>query len=560
MQSFSLSRYLVLALCGTTLGGCGSGGSSTIRDAALDEPTGTGGTPSSTSEAGSGGIGTSGVGGIGGGGTTAGTGGTAGGGGVTGGRPGTGGLATGGTQPGTGGGIGGAATAGSPGAGGLGAGGTKPGMGGTTGLGGARNGGSQGTGGQGTGGALPGTGGSPGLGGAKNGGSQGTGGLGTGGILPGTGGTTGLGGAGNGGSQGTGGLGTGGILPGTGGTMGLGGAGNGGSQGTGGQGTGGQGTGGMLPGTGGGTSPRVCPTSASYVGDSTWPDKLVVTAGARYCGHFKETRNLEQEYAAKAMLTLAPGTYSLPSTAGTYDFALPVCFERRPGESLPAFAGAGRVKAVPYKSTTTTYAANGLSATQPIAWDGSVGWVFSMNLSYFSWTGTPQPPVLDGSVLSHPSSGMVGDTNPGYLDYLELCQGTACDDLLQDVRFEACAPDYPLYRHTVAVAGGQVVLDLRITGSVGAAFMLSAFVSASGTLNGSAFAQTDYWKLIYSADHHHFVRNFAVLFDAPIAGACGIKLLDFYGNGGGTPEVYTISCDLSAIAALAVTSATIERL
>lgn len=183
-----------------------------------------------------------------------------------------------------------------------------------------------------------------------------------------------------------------------------------------------------------------------------------------------------------------------------------------------------------------------------------------MALVYASWTGPPQPPVLDGSILDRLSSGGPDDKSPGYSNTLELCDGTACDDQWQDVLFEACNPGYPLQRHTVTFEGGQIVLDVRITGAVGASVMLAAFTSASGTLNGTPFTQKDYWKLVYSADHHHYTRNFAVLFDAPIGGACGLKILNFWGSRfeAPLPEVYTIKCDLSNIAASAVSSATID--
>jgi hypothetical protein len=117
-----------------------------------------------------------------------------------------------------------------------------------------------------------------------------------------------------------------------------------------------------------------------------------------------------------------------------------------------------------------------------------------------------------------------------------------------------------LQRHTIAFAGGQIVLDVRITGRVGGSVMLAAFTSASGTLDGTAFTQSDYWKLVYSADHHHFTRNFAVLFDAPIGDACGLKILNFWGNRAAAPlpEVSTIRCDLTTIAARATSSATLE--
>jgi hypothetical protein len=119
-----------------------------------------------------------------------------------------------------------------------------------------------------------------------------------------------------------------------------------------------------------------------------------------------------------------------------------------------------------------------------------------------------------------------------------------------------------LQRHTITFAGGQIVLDVPITGAVGVTVMLAAFTRASGTLDGKAFTQTDYWKLVYSADHHHFTRNFAVLFDTPIGDACGLKVLNFWGSRylAPLPDVSTIRCDLTSIAPLAVSSATVDLL
>jgi|WetSurMetagenome_2_1015567.scaffolds.fasta_scaffold279905_2 hypothetical protein len=160
------------------------------------------------------------------------------------------------------------------------------------------------------------------------------------------------------------------------------------------------------------------------------------------------------------------------------------------------------------------------------------------------------------------TTGDPNDTNPGYLNRVELCDGSTCEDRWQDLFFESCNPDYPTYRHTIAFSGGQIVLDMRITGHVGGAVMLAAFISATGRLDGTAFSQTDYWKLVYSGDHHHFTRNFAVLFDTPIGGACGLKVANFWGNRefAPLPDVSTIQCDLSNIATLAVTSATLGHL
>ena len=424
--------------------------------------------------------------------------------------------------------------------------------GGALGSGGVGSGGSNADAALGTGGASGGAGGTAvpdapiGTGGlaGQTGGQAGTGGAVGGGGKIGTAGTSGVGGkTGTGGSSGAGGAIVDAGVPGTGGKTGAGGA---------------MGTGGVT--ASGGAGGQACPGSSAYVGNSAWPDQLVVTAGAEYCGHFREIRapSLEQEYAAKAKLTIAPGTYRLPNTAGTYDFALPICFERLPGLPVPTFAGAGRVQTIPQNSTVDTRKAVGQRVTQPLASAGSGSWSFSMALSYWSYAGPAQPPVLDGNILDHPATGKPGDQSPGYLDTIELCDGPACDDQWEDVVFEACNPDYPLQRHTVTLDGGQIVLDMRITGEVGGSVMTAAFARATGALHGTAFTQTDYWKLIYSADHHHFGRNFAVLFDAPIGEACGLKVVNFSRSATPLPDVYTIKCDLSSISALTVTSAVIE--
>jgi hypothetical protein len=81
----------------------------------------------------------------------------------------------------------------------------------------------------------------------------------------------------------------------------------------------------------------------------------------------------------------------------------------------------------------------------------------------------------------------------------------------------------------------------------------SSFVYAGGTLDGTAFEQRSYWKLVYRPTHHHFTRDYAVLFDSPIGGACGLKAVS-------VPEaqttVHTINCDLSDIQARTVSSVT----
>ena len=78
----------------------------------------------------------------------------------------------------------------------------------------------------------------------------------------------------------------------------------------------------------------------------------------------------------------------------------------------------------------------------------------------------------------------------------------------------------------------------------------SSYVRAQGTLDGVAFDVTDYWRLPYNPEHHHFSRDFGVLFDAPIGGACGLvaRKLDKWGEPPAA-EVATVDWDLAVVEA-----------
>jgi hypothetical protein len=313
-------------------------------------------------------------------------------------------------------------------------------------------------------------------------------------------------------------------------------------------------TGGTKPTTGGteaatgGNSAQACPDSSDYVGNSAWPHQLVVTSNAQYCGMFDEARTLEQEYPIKAKLRIAAGTYRLSNTAGTYDFALPVCFERLPGLPVPTFAGAGSASFTVGGGDVIGY---GPVFNQPLGCSDGGTWRFYGSIYYANTAA--QPPVLDGGRLK---SAVGPSPYPYYYVEFRLCAGAVCLGSDDEV-FESCNPPYALNRHTITFDGGQVVFDLRLDGVFGQS-MPAMLVSASGTLDGTAFTQTDYWKLVYSATHHHQIRRFAVLFDTPIGAACGLKVLGFDPYGQDMPEVSTVQCDLSNIAQRSVTGAVLD--
>jgi hypothetical protein len=303
----------------------------------------------------------------------------------------------------------------------------------------------------------------------------------------------------------------------------------------------------------GGSSIQGCPDGTAYVGNTSWPQQVEVKTGAVYCGNWREGRTLEQELAAKAKLQIAAGTYPLPDTAGTYAFALPVCIEFPNGTQAPTFAGAGQIRVSKSTYASDVYFTD--RSSQPLSSSGSGTWSFECNLSLTSTIGTqPAPLVFDGT-------GMLSQDGSSY-QLLSLCPSSSCTGATTGVGFESCDPTtYALNRTTVTFAGGQAVFDVRLASLPGGISESPVFVVASGMLDSIAFEQRDYWKLVYAATHHQFSRSFAVLFDAPINGACGIKVtsVDPY-SGSQLPEVSTIQCDLSNVAVRTVSTVVTERL
>jgi hypothetical protein len=299
----------------------------------------------------------------------------------------------------------------------------------------------------------------------------------------------------------------------------------------------------------GGSDTDGCPKSSAYVGNSAWQQQLQVKAGADYCGGWREGRTLEQEFAAKAKLHVVEGTYPLPDVAGSYPFALPVCVEFPGGAAAPRFAGAGEITYT--QSTFSTDVYHRQEFYQPL----EPSWFLVDYSSFTSAVGAePEALVFDGG-------GLVGEFKPNTTTHmLELCMSNNCTNALDEVRFDSCNPeDYTPEPSTVTFEGGQVVFDVRLRPLPGGISESPVFIVASGTLDSVEFEQTDYYKLVYSASHHQYLRSFAVLFDEPIDGACGLKVIDLDSlNGPELPRFYTIECDLSNLAERSVTSAVTE--
>jgi hypothetical protein len=288
-----------------------------------------------------------------------------------------------------------------------------------------------------------------------------------------------------------------------------------------------------------------CPSSMDYVGDSSWLQSVEVSHSALYCARFDESRTLEEEPHFKAMLRVIEGTYPLPHLDGLGSLTLPVCVQMPDGQEVPVMDGVGNLHTNVSDWQDTTYYSHLLE--QPMEDPTGETWWMSATLRLESTVPGQQPAALtlDGSAAA-PWSGIGGD--------FSLCPDDP-QSCSQGRRFLSCNPTtYRLQRHGVDFEGGDLTLELRMGESV-AATEPAAFVRASGTLDGQGFEQDDYWKLIYNPSHHHFSRNFAVLFDAPIGSACGLKVVGVDPWGDPPPaQVHTIDCELGAIEERALNS------
>jgi hypothetical protein len=274
-----------------------------------------------------------------------------------------------------------------------------------------------------------------------------------------------------------------------------------------------------------------------------------VAADSVWCGGFDESRSMEEEMAAKALLRLVEGTYPLPTAAGDYTLALAACTRRAPDLPHQDMDGAGSTTVTLNTWSGTTYTA--LNGEQPMS-DGTA-WALQHTLWLVGDEGVePDPLVLDGG----PADAVTG----AGADFILVPDG-GLDWDPASVHFVPCFDADTWHRevHTVTFEGGEITLELWIGVSM-ASTEPGAFTRASGTLDGAAFDLTDYFQLIYNPEHHHFTRHFAVVFDAPIGDACALRVeqVDPWEDDP-TAVVSTAGCDLAPLETRTVSAETYTR-
>ncbi len=273
-----------------------------------------------------------------------------------------------------------------------------------------------------------------------------------------------------------------------------------------------------------------CLGATRAVTGDDWSGRLTIPESTLYCGLFDETRSLEEEFADKAQLAIANGEYTLPTENGIYPFLLPFCIRFRDDGAQPKIHESGTLQASHNEQLYRFF------ISQPLETGNGDTWELRMTLIQ-SRSGEPEF-SLDGSHCG---------LDCPFTSSITLCRDN-CSSMEDRRRFDSCTFDSMLPQtHRVTFEGGEITLVLRIGYSLSSTEP-GLFSYAEGILDDLSFTQSDYWKLIYNPEHHHFMRDFMVLFDTPIQGACGLEVrnLDpFLQEPFGT--LSTMDCDLQTI-------------
>lgn len=290
-----------------------------------------------------------------------------------------------------------------------------------------------------------------------------------------------------------------------------------------------------------------CPSAEDYQGGN-WDWALDVKEGALYCSRFEEGRSLETEMENKAKLRFISGTFPIPDAVGDYSMRLPVCIKFLEGSNHPLLAEAGDLSI----AINEEYGNLDIHLIQPMVDGNQNDWQLDLRVQV---PLSEAPSIrLDGV---HP---LLAFGNDRFIS-IDLCKGD-CQNSYQDRRwFDSCSfVNAPLHKHHVTFDGGQVHYDMRVGFSF-ASTEPGLFVRAYGQLGDTAFKQTDFWKLIYRPRHHHFAADYAVIFDAPISGACGLKTIGLSRWLDEDPQahMYSINRDLSSIEELSITDQSWEQ-
>ena len=246
----------------------------------------------------------------------------------------------------------------------------------------------------------------------------------------------------------------------------------------------------------------------------------------------------------------ARGSWALPADEGEHDLSLPLCVAKPSIDTQPMVLGTGitTVTASTWSGTTYTY----LQGSQDLEEADGSNWSMVHLMVLVADEGDPPGAIA--------ADGGAPDTETGSGAEFTLVPSGSSDSDPEAITYIPCSvDDWDVFTHTVTFDGGEVTLQLNLGDNV-VQTAPGSFSIAEGTLDGTAFSQTDRFKLVYRPGHHHFERDFAVIFDDPIGDACALRIEAIDGvDDGITAEVHTADCELGILEAREVTAETLTE-
>ena len=228
--------------------------------------------------------------------------------------------------------------------------------------------------------------------------------------------------------------------------------------------------------------------------------QLVVPASTTVCGVWNESRDLRTEYHLLTQVDLVPGTILLPLDYSETEADLIEELRFGPDRVVGVPQARGRF----FPSTQ----GNSYRFEQPFL-VGSIPVTLRMESLFYSGSSPVQ--TMDERFITDHSMFYGGADLGG--PYEEFLQYASCSYSL-----------LPLWNIDVRLEGGRrVFLQLRhqppMAGSGPA-----RLVFGQAWLSEGDVVQNDYWKLVYSAEHHNWNEKFWILFDEPLGEVHGIGI------------------------------------
>ncbi|MBN1417473.1 MAG: hypothetical protein JXP34_01780 [Planctomycetes bacterium] len=277
---------------------------------------------------------------------------------------------------------------------------------------------------------------------------------------------------------------------------------------------------------------------------------LVIPDGTRACGVFQEGRSIDREYLNLSAIAFRAGRHVLPLTAGapeTLDLVADLAVGPEREAAIPDGRGTVSLEivttAAPSLIFRYTYRQAFTSGGKPLSlvWE-SIDFVFT--------TLEPESRdlVVDEAFLA--SRGFIA----GH-------RGDVADAYEARIFFASCSYEsLPLFEYRVALPDGDgAVLHLRYLEPFAGSGPAN-LVRAEVTLGGERRVVEDYWRLAYAAEHHNWVQQFLVLFDAPVGDAWGLWVDEAEWPWNGMPVAHPVDAGRKPLADLSALAYDIERI